>query len=237
MSFIIAVWTREGIVMASDSRLTLHRTSRPNADGSPTIQSLAVGQSDSTYKTFVTENNVGISTYGDADIEGAPISGHIEMFIAQNRGLGVDEIAGGILAYFRAMTTPPQCGFLVAGYEGTAPKDRHVWDVDVGKSTTRRVDSEVEGASWRGEVDVVSRLLLPVARKNGESDYIDLPYYQIPWNFFTLQDAIDFALYAVRTTSDTIRFQPRAKTVGGPIDVLVIRPDGVLWVARKQLHA
>ncbi len=63
-----------------------------------------------------------------------------------------------------------------------------------------------------------------------------LPYFQIPYQFFTLQDAIDFCVFAVRSTTDAIKFQPRPKTVGGPIDVLVIKPDEAFWVQRKELH-
>jgi hypothetical protein len=63
-----------------------------------------------------------------------------------------------------------------------------------------------------------------------------VPSFGIPFQFFTLQDAIDFAVYAVRVTIDSIRFQTRAKTVGGPIDVLVIKPTEACWIDKKELH-
>ena len=66
-------------------------------------------------------------------------------------------------------------------------------------------------------------------------DPIPLPFFGVPFEFFTLQDAIDFAFYGIRSTIDTIRFQGREKTVGGPIDVLVITPDSSSWIAQKQL--
>jgi hypothetical protein len=54
----------------------------------------------------------------------------------------------------------------------------------------------------------------------------------------TLQDAIDFAVYAVRTTIETMRFQQKEKTVGGPIDILVIKPNEVpTWIKRKELSS
>ena len=52
----------------------------------------------------------------------------------------------------------------------------------------------------------------------------------------TLQDAIDFSIYAIRTTIDTMRFQARPKNVGGPIDVLVITPDETRWIQKKELR-
>jgi len=51
-----------------------------------------------------------------------------------------------------------------------------------------------------------------------------------------LQDAVDFSIFAIRTTIDAIRFQARPKNVGGPIDVLVITPDGAEWIQRKELR-
>jgi hypothetical protein len=32
-----------------------------------------------------------------------------------------------------------------------------------------------------------------------------------------------------------LRFEPRYPSVGGPIDVLVVTPDGMEWVQRKEL--
>jgi hypothetical protein len=51
------------------------------------------------------------------------------------------------------------------------------------------------------------------------------------------QDAIDCANFAIRATIDTMRFQAREKTVGGPVDILVIAPDNAHWIAQKQLRA
>ena len=44
--------------------------------------------------------------------------------------------------------------------------------------------------------------------------------------FFTLQDAIDFSTYAVRTTIEHSVSSSEVRTVGGPIDVLAIFPSG-----------
>ena len=51
-----------------------------------------------------------------------------------------------------------------------------------------------------------------------------------------LQDAVDYAIYLIHTTIETLRFEPRFPTVGGPIDVLVIQPKGLHWVQRKELR-
>ncbi|MEA3325803.1 MAG: hypothetical protein U9R53_00575, partial [Chloroflexota bacterium] len=84
---------------------------------------------------------------------------------------------------------------------------------------------------------ILTRLILNVGTLDSKGQLEKkLPYFQLPWQFFTLQDAIDFCIFAIRSTIDAIRFQPRAKTVGGPIDVLVIKPDEAFWIKRKELH-
>ena len=63
-----------------------------------------------------------------------------------------------------------------------------------------------------------------------------MPKYNVPFNHFTIQDAIDFAKYAIQATIDTMKFQERVKTVGGAVDILIIKPDNAFWIARKELH-
>jgi hypothetical protein len=58
----------------------------------------------------------------------------------------------------------------------------------------------------------------------------------IPWEFLTVQDGIDFAEYAIKTTIDTMKFAVINKTVGGPIDILVITPDNAEWVRKKKSY-
>ena len=58
----------------------------------------------------------------------------------------------------------------------------------------------------------------------------------ILWTLMTLQDAIDFVRYAINTTIDTMRFTNVNKTVGGPIDILVITPNKAKWISHKKLH-
>src|SRR2546423_15420948 len=114
MSLVITVYVREGIVMASDSRLTLNST-LPAPAGGQIIQ-LAVAQSDSNYKTFLTPTNVGISTFGAADIGGVPIAGFVESFIndvVAPGNLVVDQVAAHILPHFRSMNPIPDTHFIV----------------------------------------------------------------------------------------------------------------------------
>ena len=241
MSFVITLFVREGIVMASDSRLTLNNTVQQGAGG-PRIVQLAVGQSDSSYKIFLAPNNIGISTFGGADIQGVPMAGYIESFISEklsNAKHEVNDVAKQLLEYFTKLSSPPDTQFYVAGYVTEAGKrQQHVWHVSVSrKSVERKNPPDQQGAQWGGEADILNRLTQAVGMLDAQGNLTErIPSLGIPFQFFTLQDAIDFAVYAVKVTADSIRFQPRAKTVGGPIDVLVIKPDDAFWVQRKELH-
>ncbi len=240
MSFIITMYVREGIVMASDSRFTLN--TEEHQPDKTTVQ-IALNQSDTSYKTFLAPDNIGISTFGDADIKGVPISGYIESFIGeqmQNFENIVDEIPNKLLEYFKKLQPVPDTQFHVAGYKEIigGRKEPQVWRVWIAEEKVERINKpDQQGASWGGEADIFTRLMQPVAVINQDGTLNQsLPQYQIPFRFFTLQDAIDFCIFAIRSTIDAIRFQPRPKTVGGPIDVLVIKPDKAFWVQRKELH-
>jgi len=238
MSFVITLYVREGIVMASDSRLTLNTQNQQDQNQ---IVNLAVGQSDSNYKTFLSPSNIGISTYGAADIGGTPIGGYIESFIddvVETQNLSIDAVPQELLNHFGSFSPTPATQFHVAGYKDTnGTKEQQVWQVNVAQQQSQQLNPpNQQGASWGGEADILTRLIKPVATldQNGAIDK-QLPHFNIPWQFLTLQDAIDFAIFAMRSTIDAIRFQPRPKSVGGPIDVLVLKPNEAFWVQQKRL--
>jgi hypothetical protein len=243
MSLIITMFVREGMVMASDSRLTLN--SQQGQVGASVIQQLAVSQSDTNNKTFLAPNDIGISTCGAADVNGVPIGGFIESFIREKLqnitpAIEVDQVPTLLLNYFRALSSIPATIFHVAGYKKEGEQViQHVYTINVSAAAITRVNLlgvlGENGAAWNGEIDILTRLINPVFTQQG-SNFTPLPTYPIPFQFFTLQDAIDFSVYAIAATIDSMRFMPRAKTVGGPIDVLVIRPQGAEWIQKKRLH-
>lgn len=239
MSLIISVYVREGIVMAADSRLTLN-IPRTLPSGQPNI--LSITTSDSAKKLFLAPNNVGIATCGPADIGGVPIAGFVESFIVEKmkgHSLNAEQAAGELKLYFAALGVRPGTVFHVAGYVPAASGlAQAIFFVDPAAGTMSQLNPvNQQGANWGGEIDVLQRLLNNVALiQAGTQPPVPMPSFGVPFEFFTLQDAIDFAFYGIRSTIDTLRFQAREKTVGGPIDVLVITPDSSRWITQKQLH-
>jgi hypothetical protein len=172
-------------------------------------------------------------------MQGVPIAGYVESFIKENlsNDAQVDEIPQRILKYFRDISQSLDTTFVVTGYKKNSNTwEQQVWEVKVSKNSAVRVDEPgSQGAYWGGDGDVLSRLLQPVGTQSNEG-FQAYPNYPIQFGYFTLQDAIDYSIYAVKVTIDTMWFHPRPKTVGGPIDVLVIKPDEAIWVQKKMLH-
>jgi hypothetical protein len=230
--------------MASDSRLSLTTTKEiKNGDHHTTINHICVGQSDFSYKTFLAHTKCGISTFGAADVQGVPIAGFIESFIdtlPKDEHFNIRDVPPRIVEFFQKLPIPPDTGFHIAGYETVNGQlQQALWRVSVPKGEIIKNDGPPnggQGVSWDGEPDVFGRLVKPVALQVAEGQFQPYPIHKIPYEFFTLQDAIDFCIYAIRTTIDTMRFQNRPKTVGNPIDVLVIKPNEAFWIQRKTLH-
>ncbi len=262
MSLIVTVCTNEGIVMASDSKSTY---SNVNKSGDKTVLSHGIHSSDTTYKTFLCGGKIGISTCGNGIIGGRSIAGHMENFIrnAYDEADGVGDVAGKLLEYFKPFSCPVPVSFFVAGYVKDPRGDSfQLYRISPGSNRKALIRNNVCGANWDGEIAILSRIIkngylvpenevvhdlptggLPPEQKNLldkrmviPKSSVRHPELEMAWNLMTLQDGIDFAVYAIRTTIDTMRFQMCVKTVGGPIDVLVIRPGGAQWICRKELH-
>lgn len=242
MSFIITVHTSEGIIMASDSRTTISITT-PYTDGKRDII-FGTQMTDTTYKTFLCNSKIGISTCGAASINNIPIAGFIEKFIAEkatDEDITVEAVAKDLNDYFSLLSPGAQIHFLISGY-GTDSLSPIIYQIKLeneklGKESIIKIDTSSPGAVWDGEITTLSKLIMPIGIKQDNGTYIDMSNNGINWNFFTLQDAINFANYAVDVTIKTMAFENCAKTVGGPIDILAIKPDKAFWVAHKELHA
>lgn len=242
MSLIIAVYVPEGIVMASDSRQSITiEGKRPDGQDFKvdTVNSDAVG------KTFFLEHQqVGIANFGQDLLDGVPMASYIKRFIEEDLVAADDvtTIPKKLVEYFRKSFPQADVGFHVAGYKKEGKTSvPYVYHCHVGRDTFERRNAKPDGsvlygATWSGQVDIITSIINPVVVKVGKTKekVVQAPA-PIIWNAMTLQDAIDFSIYAIRTTIDTMRFQARAKNVGGPIDVLLLTPDSKpRWIQKKD---
>lgn len=238
MTLIITVYVKEGIVMASDSRSTYQNEEIMPDNNGGEIRKIRYGVhiTDTVYKTFVTKNHIGISTCGDSSINGSPITGYIESFIRENSKTSIVDMPNKLIKYFKNLDENLDTIFHIAGYKSVCGETiQKIYIVDIFNEKIEEIMTNNQGATWSGEPDVLTRILNDVSEVNANESK-QLPLYPVLWQYFTLQDAVEFAEYAIKTTIDTMRFQQRVKTVGGPIDILVIKPDKHIWLAKKGLH-
>jgi len=236
MSFVITVFVPTGIVMASDSRQSITIEGK-TPDGKP-LPKVETVSSDFVYKTFMLRKQaVGISNYGDSLLGKIPAESHIKRFSEEmlSDDDDVTTVHTKLLDFFRRDFPTADTAFYVAGFKKTDGKSiPHVYRCHIGKNTIERTNvapktgDVIYGASWGGQADVIASLLQPTPGQ---------PKPPIIWDAMNVQDAIDFAIYAVRTTIDTMRFQARSKNVGGPVDVLLITTDAEpCWIQRKEFR-
>ncbi len=164
----------------------------------------------------------------------------------------VNEIMGGI----------DTINLMVAGYNKDGSHEVYVCYIP-GKIQKKRDSKEKGkeyGASWIGQIDVVSRIVLGFDGRIGNLNFIKKVVqqgdinsieqqlrsleYVIQWGTMTIQDAIDFCTLMVQTTSAIQRFSDGVQGdpgdmpgVGGFVDVAIITPrKGFVWVNKKKLR-
>jgi hypothetical protein len=242
MTLVLAVYVPEGIVMASDSRQSITIEGK-KPSGEPF--KFETVNSDAVTKTLLLEKQqVGISNFGTDLLNGIPISSYIQSFLEEEVVAADDVITipKKLVNYFRKSSPNADAGFHVAGYKKENKISIpylyycHVAKNEVGRRNAKQDGSIIYGATWSGQIDIIQSIINPVIIKDsrGKEKIIKAPP-PIIWDVMTIQDAIDFAVYAIRTTIDTIRFQARAKNVGGNIDVLLLTPNQEpQWIKKKE---
>ena len=151
--------------------------------------------------------------------------------------------------------------FLVAGHNKDGPHEVYISYIpgQVEKKRDSKEKGKEYGASWVGQIDVVSRIVLwwdgrignvkfvsEATQKYGQEEInkqLRNLEYVIQWGTMTLQDAIDFCVLMIQTTSAIQRFSDGIAAdpgdmpgVGGIVDVAVITPDkGFVWINKKKL--
>ena len=150
---------------------------------------------------------------------------------------------------------------MVAGFNHDGSHQVFIGNIpgELTEQRNSKVKGKEFGASWIGQIDVASRIVLgwdgrifslPFVQETIKSlgaEQIERQLrgleYQISWGTMTLQDAIDFSTLVIKTTeaiqrfSDGILMDPGdIPGVGGEIDIAVITRDkGFVWVKKKTL--
>jgi hypothetical protein len=260
MTIVVGVGAPDGLILAADSRTTYlwdggrHRVA-----------------SDSAQKLFPICEKIGVATYDDAFIGQRTIAGLMDEFVAQ-RGAelpsDVDELARALGAFFherfeadsseelltwcRDNPNQSRIGFLIACYD---PEGIGVMrEVTIPGPTIVNVDVDTvtRGACWRGQTDVIRRLIKGfdldqfLAAGHELSEGQSEPIAHLEYSLLlpvTVQDAIDLACFLIRTTIEMQRFSDgtignpsSVPGCGGEIRVLSVTRTGADWITPPALQ-
>ncbi len=258
MTLTISVRVPDGIVLATDSLVSILATIIPVEDlGAkcpkceedikiselklPLIR-MPAGSSPFGRKLFnIEKRNIGVAVYGAPALNGRTVESHIREFeklkiVGEEK---VKEVAHKLADYLhdnvkkevKILSKIPEkhlvVGFQVAGYDKKDVKIGKTFLVKIGrKITIEPKHTKGYGCTCGGEGRVAAKLWkkdpeIPIAKPN--------------YALMTLQDAIDYAVFLIRTTKDYQRFATMVPNVGGDIDIAIItHHDGFKWIQQKK---
>ena len=253
MSLGIVINGPEGVVLASDTRVTLTR--QPD----PTQLPISVNYDNSRkLLTFGDiHDRVAAVTQGQAIVGGRTINGWMPEFRQQlpDRRLTVEEYAGLLHGFFTNL--------IVAFPGNNAAVEFIVGGIDPGaaygaiyRCSTNNVPpyrgTPNFGMSWGGQINFVNRLIngydpsIATAIINAFPDLDPTQVYAVlgrnqpisfPWESLPLQDCIDLAIFLIRTTMEAQQLSVSLRGVGGAVEAVVITPtEGLEWIQRLQLQ-
>jgi 20S proteasome alpha/beta subunit len=234
MTLIISVRSPEGIVIAADSLSTAKEK-----------EQLSSTTFSHTQKIFPFYGKYGVGIFGAGLIANEAVSSTIRLFEEDLKEKGIlfkeiIEIGQKLGDYFHNLLKdqletenksldilqPNQFayGFQIIGYDNTDPK---TVEVHVGQKVHYRVREEF-GSTYSGSGEIV-HAIWGLSKTH--------PDNQHPYPLFSLQDAIDYADFLIRTTIAHQQFSLRTPEVGGDIDIAVVTLfDGFQWIRQKPLN-
>lgn len=256
MSLIISLRVADGIVIATDSQSTTHKpleiiAEQVQKDGekSEIIQfppiPIPTSASSSTQKLFPFMEKYAISAYGSGIINQKSIYYHINDFeqkiSSETDKLDLKKIINLFIEYMSKELENEQPNYKKNSPEGWTAIGLHfngfelnesdkisgvTYHVEIGKKNQINRHEQI-GCTVGGEMKIVQSLW-----ELGKQH----PDRKFQYTLFSLQDAIDFSKFLIRTTSTFQRFSRELLTVGGDIDIALLTPHGqFLWIKQKPL--
>ena len=196
-------------------------------------------------KMFPIQRRFGLATWGSGSVNNRSIYNHIieleDRFPKHDEGGDfLERMTQFIAEYFTGqlltewtkagikIELQPEdfrpFGFQLVGFTKDANQDPvpHTHLIAIGK-TSKIERHENIGCTCSGDLSVVSLLW----KTSNVASY----------GTFSLQDAVDYARFLIRTTADFQRFSGKLPTVGGEIDMaLITNRRGFRWIAQKELY-
>ena len=256
MTLVVSVRVPDGIVLAVDSlSTTMGRLNiEANVEGTCEkcgakmqlqklqVPPIGVPASTATFaqKLFPFRETFGIATYGNTSVNKQSLYSQIKQLERRlsKEIVSVDDAAKELGKHFMHeleqevgdMSKLPEghfsFGFQVVGFTSPEATTGKTWAVQIGKQK-KEEKFEAFGCTVSGDRRVVLKLW---------KEEKEMPVPKPTYGSFSLQDAIDYADFLIRTTSDYQRFANMIPTVGGEIDIALVAPySGFKWIRVKPL--
>lgn len=264
MTLVVSLRVPDGVVLAADSLQTTQavivpgleefKTTCPKCNEQITVKEIhmppfQMPMSTSSYaqKLFPFQKKFGVASFGSGIVNNRTIYYHMKildksLFESEESVDSVSKAAGKILNYFDVelkkelkqrnldIASAPEefypFGFQIVGYEADDDISGKTIEVLIGKDS-RKKDIAGIGCTVSGDRQVVTKLW-----ELREED----PRLATDYGRFSLQDAIDYAEFSIRTTALHQRFSNTIPTVGGDMDIaLVTTHSGFRWIKFKNL--
>lgn len=258
MSLGIVIKGPEGLVLASESRVTLAaqfagQQVHVNFDNATKLLSFSPPNSA-----------VGAVTYGQAAIGLRTAHSFIPEFEANlpRERLSVQEFAQRLGDFFLQQWNAavpdtyagPSMAFVVGGFNENEPYGR-VFLIEIPKRpdpVEQQPRPNEFGITWGGQRELVDRLIqgfdyrlpeivsttlgLQPEQTQAMTQALGTLRMSLPLAAMPLQDCVDLAIFFIRTTITAQRLTVGIRGCGGPIDVAIItRREGLQFVQRKQI--
>ncbi|MCH8877634.1 MAG: hypothetical protein IIA89_12550 [Chloroflexi bacterium] len=256
MTLIVSLRIPDGIVIAGDSlsttmsqlqiesqvNVTCPECGHQHTVGPMPVGPIQVPSSTFSYaqKVFKFLDNYGVGTFGQGLLLGRTM--HFAMRdleqelrnsnnIPENVSAVADAIGQRALEMVQEQVTDLDnapddwyaVGFQVVGYDDD---DVRSIVLHVGNGVRTQVYDDL-GCTYSGQGHVVAAIW---------ELYNQRPDDQAQYPLFSLQDAIEYAEFLIRTTAVYQQFSQTIPQVGGDIDVALVTPfDGFRWIKQKPL--
>jgi hypothetical protein len=264
MTIVASVKVRDGLVLATDSMSQIQATVDEQGHRaviktySNAKKLFQVGTSPIGVMMY------GIGNIGQRSIEGLMLdfnANHLTK-LSEEQQQSVKGISNALFEFFNDLYQPEfknipkeqkmrelRLGFFIAGHSKDKPFVEE-WEFLLPRDKqTKQVRPETEfGASWRGIDLPFTRLLKGFdprsemkLREHGVSDDVIKEALhswkaQIAYNGMPVQDAINFAVFILKTTIGLATFELGPPSCGGPLQVACILPSsGFRWITQPQL--
>jgi len=258
MTIVIALQASEGLVLGSDSAVSLK-----HPEGG-ILNIFEYAEKLSPIKDYpIGTLTWGIGSIGDRPIKSlvSEFSDGLESFLRVTTSYAtpkytVREIAERLHTFMKGKYAQAGeqsvLGMYIGGYsEGSFFPEGYEFEIPRSEEVTRlfpdRDGKPNFGFVWRGTPGPITRLIkgydirtpkifkgdAPLTEE--EKKALDGLSYSIPIGSMPLQDGIDLVKFLVSTAIGISRFGIGAPVCGGEIDIAVVTRDGFRWVKKKEL--